>query len=238
MVDCIRSTDLLLIPGMMCDERLWQPQVESLSTEYRVQVCSMTGADSIKDIARQILAEAPATFALAGLSMGAIVAFEMWRQAPERIERLALLDTNYRADAAERFAIRNRQIEQVQGGQLKQILSDELKPNYLAEVNKSNTALLEQILMMGLDLGESVFVQQSVALRDRCDSTATLASIHCPVVIVCGSEDQLCPVSLHEAMAMGIPHATLHIVKNCGHLSTLEQPDAVSAILREWLQAA
>ncbi len=238
MVDCIRSTDLLLIPGMMCDERLWQPQVDALSSKYRVQVCSIAGADSIEELARHILAKAPPTFALAGLSMGAIVAFEMWRQAPERIERLALLDTNHRADAPERFAIRNRQIEQAQSGQLKQILSDELKPNYLAEVNKSNAAMLEQVLMMGLDLGEAVFVQQSVALRDRCDSTATLASIHCPVVIVCGSEDQLCPVSLHQTMAQGIRHAKLHIVQNCGHLSTIEQPEAVNTILHQWLQAA
>lgn len=235
MVDCIRSTNLLLIPGMMCDERLWRHQLRALSTEIRVQVCSMVGARSIAEIATRILAAAPQKFALAGLSMGAIVAFEMWRQAPDRIERMALLDTNSAADAPERFAIRNRQIKQVQAGQLSQILSDELKPNYLAEVNKTDTALLEEVLQMGMDLGQDCFVEQSIALRDRADSTPTLATITCPVTIICGKEDQLCSVSLHEDMAAEIPRATLNVIEDCGHLSTLEQPEAVNKILRQWL---
>ncbi len=237
MVDCIRSTDLLLIPGMMCDARLWRHQVEALSGQYRIQVASMSEGDSIKTIAEQILASAPPSFAVAGLSMGAIVAFELWRQAPERIERIALLDTNYRADAPERFAIRNRQIEQAKAGQLTTLLRDELKPSYLAAVHQDNTELLAEVLAMGVDLGTEVFINQSIALRDRIDSTDTLATIDCPVSIICGNEDRLCAVSLHEAMAIAMPHAELHIVKDSGHLSTLEQPQAVNQLLQQWLQS-
>ena len=237
MTNCIRSTDLLLVPGMMCDQRLWRHQAAALSAECRIHYGQMIGSDSIERIAASILKDAPATFALAGLSMGAIVAFEMWRQVPERIERIALLDSNYRADAPERFAIRNRQIEQAQQGQLRGLLRDELKPNYLAEMHKDNIELLEEVLQMGLDLGEQVFVDQSIALRDRQDSTDTLLTIDCPVVIICGNEDQLCPVSLHQAMAVAIPHAQLAVISDCGHLSTLEQPEAVNQQLQKWLSA-
>jgi pimeloyl-ACP methyl ester carboxylesterase len=238
MSDCIRSTNLVLIPGMMCDERLWAPQVACLSGEYHIHIAHMKQGNSIQAIAKNILSTAPPTFALAGLSMGAIVAFEIWRQASMRVQRLALLDTNYRADAPERFGSRNRQIAEVQNGHLQEILRDELKPNYLAEIHKNNAVFLEEVLAMGMDLGADVFVRQSVALRDRIDSTHTLATIDCPVTIICGSEDQLCGVSLHEAMAVAIPKARLEVIQECGHLSTLEQPEAVNEILKNWLQAA
>jgi len=223
---------------MMCDRRLWRHQAKALSSDYQIHYAQMVEGSSIEAIAGDILAAAPPKFALAGLSMGAIVAFEMWRQAPERIERMALLDTNHQADAPDRFAIRNRQIEQVQGGQLEMVLKDELKPNYLAQIHKSNSQLLEEVLAMGMDLGAEVFVRQSIALRDRRDSSATLETITCPVSIICGDEDQLCAVSLHEAMAVAIPHAELEVVAQCGHLSTMEQPLAVNSALTRWLQRA
>ena len=126
----------------------------------------------------------------------------------------------------------------MQAGQLAAVLKDELKPNYLAQIHKNNSQLLEEVLAMGMDLGAEVFVRQSMALRDRMDSSATLATITCPVSIICGDEDQLCAVSLHEAMAVAIPHAKLEVVARCGHLSTLEQPLAVNSALTHWLQSA
>ena len=238
MLDCIRSTNIVFVPGMMCDRRLWRHQVEALTPDYQIHFAQMCESSSIEAIAGDILAQAPPKFALAGLSMGAIVAFEMWRQAPERIERIALLDTNHKADAPEGYAIRNRQIEQVQAGQLETVLKDELKPNYLAQIHKNNSQLLEEVLAMGMELGAEVFVRQSIALRDRMDSSATLATITCPVSIICGDEDRLCAVSLHEAMAVAIPHAELVVVEHCGHLSTLEQPVVVNNALKHWLQLA
>ena len=238
MADCIRSTNIVFVPGMMCDRRLWRHQAEALAPDYQIHFAQMAEGSSIEAIAGAVLAAAPPSFALAGLSMGAIVAFEMWRQAPERIERMALLDTNHQADAPERYLVRKRQIEQVQAGQLETVLKDELKPNYLAQIHKNNSQLLEEVLAMGMDLGADVFVRQSIALRDRMDSSATLATITCPVSIICGDEDRLCTVSLHEAMAVAIPHAELKVVQHCGHLSTLEQPLAVNSALTHWLQSA
>ena len=238
MVECTRNTNLLLLPGMMCDRRLWRHQVEALRGHYRLQVGDIGVASDVSEIARSLLAAAPTRFALAGLSMGGIVALEMWRQAPRRIERLALLDSNFRPDTPERRALRNDQIERVGAGALQLILRDELKPNYLAQCHKSNTALLDEVLQMGMEQGAEVFVRQSVALRDRPDSTATLATIDCPTLVLCGDEDELCPVALHREMATAIEGSKLRIINECGHLSTLEQPAAVTAALHEWLCSA
>lgn len=237
MNDCVGSTDLLLLPGMMCDERLWQHQVDALGDQCRVQVGSLTGAASIRQLAASVLAMAPQRFALAGLSMGGIVAFEMWRQSPQRIERLALLDTNFRADPPVRQRMRDTQIQSVRSGHLQQVLRDELKPNYLAHCHKQNTALLDKVMDMGVQLGEAVFVEQSEALRDRPDSTATLETIDCPTLVLCGEEDELCPISLHETMVCSIKTAALEVVERCGHLSPLEQPDQVTRAMQQWLRA-
>jgi pimeloyl-ACP methyl ester carboxylesterase len=215
---------------MMCDERLWRFQCAALSGKCKV--ADLSEGECVQNIAAEILSSAPARFALAGLSMGGIVAFEMWRQAPERIERLALLDTNFRADPPERQRLRSAQIARVEGGRLESVLRDELKPNYLAAAHRGNSQLLDEVLAMGLELGSEVFTRQSLALRNRPDSSDTLATIDCPVLVLCGDED-----SLWE-MAAAIPGAVLCVIDNCGHLATLEQPDAVNAALSRWLHAA
>ena len=145
MVDCIRSTGrpvLVLLPGMMCDQRLWRAQVECFSADYELVIGDISGADSISEIATRILSTLPPSFSLAGLSMGGIIALEMWRQAPERIQRLALLDTNHQADAPEKFSIRNQQMEQVALGGLLEVMREELKPNYLAQCHKHSKIYL------------------------------------------------------------------------------------------------
>jgi pimeloyl-ACP methyl ester carboxylesterase len=229
---------LLLLPGMMCDARLWRHQIRGLGEGYEICVGDIGYADSVGAIAREVLAAAPSRFSLAGLSMGGIVALEMWRLAPQRIKRLALLDTNFRADTPERRSLRDDQIERVAGGALESVLRDELKPNYLAHCHQGNSELLDEVLAMGLDLGKEIFVRQSQALRDRPDSTGTLPDIDCPTLVLCGSEDDLCPVTLHREMAAAIPGAWLRIIDDCGHLSTMEQPDKVTEALRDWLLAA
>jgi pimeloyl-ACP methyl ester carboxylesterase len=238
MVDCIRSRKLLLLPGMMCDLRLWRHQADALAGTVAISFGDITGACSVEALAARVLANAPDRFALAGLSMGGIVALEMWRQAPQRVERLALLDTNYRADTPQRRQQRNQQITRAAEGELKNILRNELKPNYLAKLHRNNTPLLDEVLAMGIELGESVFIEQSAALRDRPDSTLTLATIECPTLVLCGDEDQLCPVELHRSMAQRITGAHLDVIENCGHLSTLEQPAAVNQAMYAWLNVA
>ncbi|MEH6590543.1 MAG: alpha/beta hydrolase [Halioglobus sp.] len=238
MRECIRSTHLLLLPGMMCDERLWRHQAAALSGSYDISVGNMTRDESVEAIAQRILAEAPPSFALAGLSMGAIVAMEMWRQQPQRIERLALLDTNIGADAPERRPIRDRQIAEVMSGGLEAVLRDELKPNYLAQCHRDNQALLEEVLAMGVDMGQQIFVRQSLALRDRADNRPVLATVNCPTLILCGDEDRLCPLELHSDMAKRIHGAVLRVIPQCGHLSTMEQPEQVTHALQHWLNPA
>jgi len=220
------AENILLLPGMMCDERQWQPQLASF--EQAVYHADTTTADNFRDMAAMTLANAPDQFAIAGLSMGGILAFEIWRQAPQRVTHMALLDTNPHAEMAERRALRPKQIETALAGGLRELAIESLKPLYLAAAHRDDEKLLGTILDMALDLGPEVFRTQSLALRDRLDSVATLAAIDCPTVILCGDEDILCPVSYHELLAEKIPNASLRIIDNCGHLSSLEQPDIVT----------
>ena len=225
---------VLLLPGMMCDERLWRHQVAALS--QTVSHADTSQADNMHDMAAQVLAGAPDRFAIAGLSMGGILAFEIWRQAPERVTHMALLDTNPHAEVPERKALRPQQIETALAGGLRELAIESLKPLYLAEAHRNDEQLLAVILDMALDLGPEVFRQQSLALRDRPDSVPTLATIDCPTLVMCGDEDSLCPPGYHELMASEIPNAHLVVIENCGHLSSLEQPDVVTGELQKLLQ--
>lgn len=226
---------LLLLPGMMCDRRLWRHQLDAFGGAYRCEVADISGADTVAAIAGQVWAAAPGDWYVAGLSMGGIVAMEMWRQAPERMLGLALLDTNYRADTAEKRAMRDAQMQSVASGGLHEVLREELKPNYLARIHRGNTALLDEVLAMGMDLGEGVFRRQSLALQSRPDSSDTLTGMECPTLVLCGEEDSLCPPALHREMVAALPNAELCVIPDCGHLSTMEQPEAVNAALERWL---
>ncbi len=217
---------------MMCDARMWRAQLQSLPMPCVVPV--LTETDSVVDAAAAVLNQAPPTFALAGLSMGGIIAFEVLRRAPERVTHLALLDTNPFADSAERQSMRVAQMAQVMGGGLRQLAVDSLKPQYLAEANRDDEELLEDILAMAMDLGPEVFRRQSLLLKNRPDSVATLALIDCPTLIICGAEDALCPVDFHKLMAERIAGAELAIIENCGHLASMEQPAIVSRLLNDF----
>lgn len=225
------ADNILLLPGMMCDARLWHFQAAALPQP--VFHAETTRADNFPTMAEQVLAVSPQRFALAGLSMGGILAFEIWRQAPERVTHMALLDTNPHAEIPERKALRPQQIETALAGGLRELAIESLKPLYLAEAHRDNEGLLGTILDMALDLGPEVFRRQSLALRDRVDSVPTLATIDCPAVVICGDEDTLCPIEYHRLMAEKIPRARLVVVENCGHLSSLEQPEVVTEELRQ-----
>ena len=211
---------------MMCDARMWADQIEAI--ESPVSVPDLSGHDNFVDMAASVLSNAPDRFAVAGLSMGGILAFELWRQAPDQITHMALLDTNPFADSPDRQSLRLRQIEQVLAGGLRELAVDSLKPLYLAESNRDDEGLLNVILDMAMDLGPDTFRRQSLALRNRRDSVETLPLIDCPVTVMCGSEDTLCPLSYHEYMANRIPNAELIVIDDCGHLSSMEQADIVS----------
>jgi pimeloyl-ACP methyl ester carboxylesterase len=230
------TTPLLLLPGMMCDGRLFGPQISVLSGERDVLVGDIAGAADMATLARNVLSTAPERFALAGLSMGGIVAMEMMAQAPERIERLALLDTNPRAELPEMRARRAPQIAAVRAGGLARVMREELKPNYLAPGPRRGE-ILDLCMAMALDLGPDAFERQSLALRDRPDRQETLRGVAVPTLVLCGRQDALCPVERHELMHALIPGSRLVIVDGAGHMPTLERPDETTAAMRDWLSA-
>ena len=230
------TTPLVFLPGMMCDARLFMPQITALSSEIAVTVAPITVGETVEAIARNVLSQLPQTFALAGLSMGGIVAMEMLRQAPDRIERLCLMDTNCQAEMPNVAAAREPQIARVKAGRLIEIMRDEMKPNYLAPGGR-RLEVLQQVMEMAQELGPHVFIQQSRALQRRPDQQGTLRRAKTPTLVMCGVYDALCPIRRHEFMAHLMPNAHLEVVQDAGHLPTLERPDTTTELLRRWLNA-
>ena len=224
-------TPLVLIPGVMCDARMWGNFSAGL---HPVLHALPTGHDTVHALATEILQSAPPRFALAGLSMGGIVAMEIVAQAPDRVERLALLDTNPRAETPEAQARRAPQIVKARSGELESVLREEMKPNYLAS-GPNQKPILDHCMDMALALGPDVFARQSAALRDRPDQTATLAGFKGPALVLMGKEDRLCPRDRHEQMHALMPQSRFAIIPGAAHLPTLESPQVTAAHLREWL---
>ncbi len=228
-------TPLVLLPGMMCDGRLFGPQIAALGLRRAIHLAPITEHQTMAELAAEILAHAPPRFALAGLSMGGIVAMEVIRQAPERVTHLALLDTNPRAELPEVRARRQPQIEKVGKGGLRSVMRDEMKPNYLAE-GPGKQAVMDLCMAMAMDIGPDVFIRQSVALRDRPDQQDSLRNVEVPTLVLCGRDDKLCPLERHELMHGLIPGSRLEIIEGAAHMPTLEQPDATTDALSGWLE--
>lgn len=225
---------LILLPGLLCDWALWEPQVEALADIAETCVADLSRDESLPLMAARVLAEAPERFALAGLSMGGYLAQEIMRQAPERVMRLALLDTSARADTPERSAIRRGLIELAQKGEFKGI-TPRLLPQWLHPDHLAEPALTTTVMEMAQRVGRDAYLRQMRAIMARPDGRGDLRRIRVPSLVLCGREDQSTPLALHEEIATLIPGAALAIIERCGHLSTLEQPQRVSAALRAWL---
>lgn len=226
---------LLLLPGLLCDARLWQPQAAGLAELAQVRVADLSQAESIGGLAEQVLAQAPDCFALAGLSMGGYVALEIMRQAPQRVLGLALLDTSARADSAEAKLGRADLMDQAEHDFA--ALVARLLPKFVHPAHLSDAALLEGITAMAHSLGRDVFLRQQRAMLGRIDSRPGLAQISCPTLVLCGRQDAITPLALHEELAAAIAGAQLVVIETCGHLSCLEQPQAVARALEFWLQS-
>jgi len=228
-------TPLLFLPGMMCDARLFAPQIASLSAYLPVMISPLIGADTIEKLASNVLHAAPARFALAGLSMGGIVAMEVVRQAPERVTHLALLDTNPFAEIESVKLRRAPQMQKARAGHLEAVMRDEMKPNYLYDAPEKS-GLMDLCMDMALALGPDVFCDQSIALRDRIDQSRTLSHYKGRSLVLCGRHDVLCPVERHQAMHDMLSNSTFLIIEQAGHLPSLEKPEETTAALRRWLE--
>ena len=226
---------LVMLAGMMCDARLFHPQIAAISRSRAVHLAPITGHATTQALAAEVLAHAPPRFALAGLSMGGIVAMEVFAQAPDRIAGLALLDTNPRAELPGIREGRGPQIEAVQQGALAEVMAGRMIPNYFAE-GTEDPAIRDLCMSMARDLGPQVFVRQSLALRDRPDRQDVLRQVKVPTLILCGRGDRLCPVERHRLMQGLITGSRLEIIEDAGHLPVLERPDHVNAALLRWLE--
>ncbi len=225
---------LVLVPGLLCDERLFAPQLPALAGRGAVRTAETRLDDSLEAMAERLLADAPERFALAGLSMGGYVCFEVLRRAPERVTRLALLDTQARADTPEAAQRRRDLMALAERGEFlgvaPRLLPLFVHPAHLERLGPTVTA-------MAAAVGKEAFLRQQRAILARPDNRPLLPSIGCPTLVLCGRQDQLTPPTLHEEMAAAIPRATLVVLPRCGHLAPLEQPAAVSAQLLAWLEA-
>jgi pimeloyl-ACP methyl ester carboxylesterase len=227
---------VVLIPGLLCSARLYAAQIPALWSCGPVMIADHTRDETMTAIARRILAAAPSRFALAGLSMGGYISFEILRQAPARVVKLALLDTTARADTPEAIAARRGQIAQVVAGGLAEV-ADAQFMRLVHPLRREDASLREINRLMAREVGAEGFVRQQTAIVGRVDSRPMLKDIRCPALVLVGEADTLTPPDRAAEMADGIPGAHLVEVPQSGHLSTLERPDAVTHALLEWLQS-
>lgn len=226
--------NLIMVPGLLCDTALWAHQTRHLADIAQCHVSDVTQDETVEAMAATILAGAPGQFALAGLSMGGYVCHAMMRQAPERVLKLALLDTSARADTPEQTERRRQLISMSEFGKFRGV-TDRLLPLLIAPDRLNDEDLTERVKAMAERVGADAFYRHQNAIMARPDSRGQLADYDLPTLIACGRDDALTPLDLHEEMAAAIPGARLTVIEECGHLSTMEQPQALTALLRQWL---
>jgi pimeloyl-ACP methyl ester carboxylesterase len=225
---------LVMIPGLLCSAALYAEQVASLSDIADITVADHTKHDTMAAIATSILAKSPPTFALVGLSMGGYIALEIMRQAPERVTKLALLDTNAQPDPPERAAVRRALCARADMEGIAPV-SASLLPQWVHPDRLSDKALVATVGQMAATVGITAFRRQIEAIITRIDSRPSLAAIKVPTLVLVGREDQATPVAQSEEIARGIRGSRLVILERCGHLTTMERPAEVTAELRVWL---
>jgi pimeloyl-ACP methyl ester carboxylesterase len=230
------SLPIVLVPGLNCSARLYADQIPALWWFGPVFVADHTRDDSIPAIARRILAAAPPRFALAGLSMGGYISFEIMRQAAERVAKLALLDTGARAETPEQTQMRRPRIELAKAGRMAEV-SDSLLPILVHPDRQNDEALKQLMRTMAEEVGAEAFLRQQQAIMARPDSRPGLPAIKCPTLVLVGENDEGTPPALSEEIAAAIGGSRLVVVPDCGHMSTLEQPQAVADALVDWMRS-
>jgi pimeloyl-ACP methyl ester carboxylesterase len=224
---------LVLVPGLVCDSEVWHHQVRHLADVADIAIPAVGAGDTMVAMAGHVLAWAPPKFALAGFSMGGYVALEMLRQAPERITRLALLDTNARADTPDKAAGRRDAIKAIGQGRYRDVVEGMMP--VLLHADRQGGPLTDLIRAMTGRIGPEVFARRHRAMLTRADSRDLLRAADLPVRVICGRHDAMSSLTEHEEMAALAPGGRWSIIEDCGHMSIIEQPHAVSALLRDWL---
>jgi pimeloyl-ACP methyl ester carboxylesterase len=230
----VRST--VFIPGLLCSPRLFAEQLPAAWRHGPVTVARHDD-DSIGVIAERVLAAAPPRFALVGLSMGGYIAFEIMRQAPDRVTRLALLDTTARPDTCELTRRRHEQVALARDGGFGEVV-DVLFRTWVRPSRHDDAALRQVVRTMADETGPAVFARQQTAIMNRPDSRPDLAMIRCPTLVLVGAEDAVTPPEHAAEICDAVPGARLEVIAGAGHLSTLEQPGAVAGVLGDWLTGA
>ncbi len=224
---------LCLLPGLLCDATVWEPQRLELSTRAEIHIADLRGPDSFTAMAAKVLDETSGPLAVAGHSMGGRVALEMWRLAPERIDRLALLSTGFEGPRPGEETARMALVELAYAKGMAAV-ADRWLPPMVHPDRVNDRALMDPLIAMVRRATPESFERQQRAGLTRPDATAYLPRIACPALVLCGRQDNWSPIAQHEEMARRIPGSRLVLIEECGHMATVERPDAVSAALAQW----
>lgn len=228
----ITDSTLLLIPGLLCDRVVWEPLLQTLSG--KAVVADLSAQNSLTQMAEDQLAQFDGSLIVIGHSMGARVAMEIARLAPDRVQKLVLMDTGIHPLAEGETEKRQRMIR-LAHEQGMQALAAQWLPGMVSEPNRRDTRLMQTLTDMVLRKDADLHERQITALINRPDATAYLATIHCPTLLVVGRDDQWSPVSQHEDMQKLLPHSTLEIIEDAGHFAPLEQPERVCRVVECFL---
>ena len=225
---------LVLLPGLICDTALWSYQARAFEDDFEIFCPNLSDEEDLARLSARVLAGLPARFSLVGHSMGGYVAFEMMRQAPERIERLALIGTSARGETDRQARKRRKLIALSRHGMFKgvtsRLLNDLLHPS-----RRDDPALARTITEMAARAGREGFISQQKAILSRVDSRDLLKGINCPTLVVCGRDDQMVPPELSTEIANEVPKAEMVWIEDCGHLPPLEKPEMTTDALRVWV---
>ncbi len=226
---------LVFLPEMMCDARVFGPQLAALSPHYTLTMAPLTGGDRIEEIASRLLDALPRKFALAGLAMGGCVAMEILRRAPDRLTRIALMNTTALAETPQTAADYEPKIIKARSGLLADAVPEFLSPDQLANGPYRNE-VMALVTDMAENLGVDAIIRQARALQRRRDQQVVLRKCKVPALVLCGEEDGIAPIKRHSFMAELIPYAELKVIEGAGHLPTLEQPEATTAAIHDWIK--
>lgn len=229
----MKRIPLIFLPGLLCDAHLWQHQADALADLADPRTADLSADDSIAAMAARVLENAPKRFALCALSMGGYVAFEIMKQAPERVTKLALFDTSARPDNAKRAAVRKAGIASLKHGKFAGV-TEKLLPQLVHEAHVHGR-VAKDIMAMAVRVGGEVYIRQQTAILERGDYLPGLKDINIPTLVAVGDADVLTPVADALQIHWGIAGSKFHLFRNCGHLPALEVPDETTALLRKWL---